>query len=951
MRIIKKILVLVVTLIVIFQESSILVMAEEDVYGNNISEYKIFEQTETHIDIVKQPKDEIVAEGENAIFTVEASGNGLKYLWMRSKDNGETWEKAFYTGYTTSEMTVPVKSFVYGYQFYCQITDKDGNQVQTNVVCAKKITNGLVLANDNNHSYAETQEGKLLINKDKVLTDASVINYSLEYAPTDIIWVSTNDVLILRFTARGEQRCGHISVSINDKEYFGTFSLNTELTEYYLPISGLSQINSIILSVDSDEQMIDLGNVELLNYGDIKVSNLKTGLFNIEAEQETLFNENQAIGSTATALIADDKYLYAIGSGILTIYDIDNMEICGTVSGLGNTRDLDFTSDGNYLVINSRENGTYFVSVINKKSPSIVSHYTTLEMATGLCVYGNYVFLCSRYYGIEIVDISDIYNPIYVTQISKVNEEYYDCCVSDGYLYVSVWAQMKIEIYSLTDVCNPEYVNTIMIDGEAGGISVIDGILYVATGYHSRNTYTTTESPGYGMGNGMEIYDVSNPQNPIWLSSSKIDGRYRYSGFDHWRVKVDGKYAYFTNIYNGIYIYDVSDLTAPKRVNHITVYIDKNSPSYKKITQGTFLFPYDTLDHAQGEIAGIAIADGKLFFSDTNTGLYEYRDDKFSTELIEQGALEGSTHIIEKPTVNGYDITLYQSTASVYAVEEYGGYLYVACGDSGIQILDEDLTLVKTMRTEDAVRDLLILDGYLYTAESSKGLGIYYINGSELQFVYRYLPNYSNLCFSQLELNYDADTLLIQAGWVRAIFLDITKRSEPTVISELSTKSMYYGNMASGISSSSTLSYYDNSGVYCYDRSDSGEYSMIYNHKGAFISERNGLANYSEGVLAIYNDGYVIFDPRSINDTPLTSLNIIKIKGKFLRGKPIISGNTLVVSYGYGNQVSIVDISDICNPIMQTQFSVYGNPDVATITENGILIPLRHGGLLRVVKR
>ena len=201
-----------------------------------------------------------------------------------------------------------------------------------------------------------------------------------------------------------------------------------------------------------------------------------------------------------------------------------------------------------------------------------------------------------------------------------------------------------------------------------------------------------------------------------------------------------------------------------------------------------------------------------------------------------------------------------------------------------------------------------------------------------------------------MELNADADTLLVQAGWTRAIFLDITERGEPSLMGELSTNSMYYGNMASGVSSSNTLSYYDNSGVYCYDRNDTGEYSIVYSHKGSFVSERNGLANYSGGVLAIYNDGYVIFDPNTIKTTPLTSLDIIKIKGKFLRGKPIVSGDTMVVSYGYGNQVSIVDISDISNPVMQVQFSVYGNPDVATIAENSILIPPRHGGLLRLVK-
>ncbi|MGN0384244.1 MAG: LVIVD repeat-containing protein, partial [Eubacterium sp.] len=534
-------------------------------------------------------------------------------------------------------------------------------------------------------------------------------------------------------------------------------------------------------------------------------------------------SEDEAVADKATSLLTDDEYLYSADEGVLTIYSLQdkaNPSPISSIDGLGNTRDMDFTTDGNFIVVNSRENGTYFVSIEDKYNPEIVSCYATLELATGLYVYGDYVFLCSRYFGVEIVDISDIYNPVYVSQVSKVNEEYYDCCVSDGYLYVSVWAQMKVEIYDLSDIYNPVSVSTILVDGECGGITVSEGVLYVACGYHGRNPYSNNAAPGYGMGNGMEIYDVSTPENPQWLSSVKIDGRYRNSAFDHWKVKVAGNYAYFTNIYNGVYIYDISDLRAPKRIDNVIIYIDKTSSNYKKITLGAAILPYDTADHAQGAVSSIAITNGHLYISDTSTGIYVYEKDFVSNELTNYGLLTGYKKNVDVPEVVGYKTTVYDCDTSVYSAVKSGENIYVACGDRGIQIIDKNLNYVSTTETKGAVRDLLLVDDILYAAESNAGLGIYLVNGKDISLIGYYTLDYYNQCFSKLEVCYDTNTLMVQAGWNRIILLDISEKSNLSLINEITTGSMYYGNLAVGTATSSVLTYCDNLGVYCYGLSD-----------------------------------------------------------------------------------------------------------------------------------
>ena len=83
--------------------------------------------------ITVNPEDCSAKVGESVVFSTEASGNVKKYQWYRSKDGGKTWGKVYYTGRATKTMTVPVEKYMNGYLFYCELTDGDGNQYNTEV--------------------------------------------------------------------------------------------------------------------------------------------------------------------------------------------------------------------------------------------------------------------------------------------------------------------------------------------------------------------------------------------------------------------------------------------------------------------------------------------------------------------------------------------------------------------------------------------------------------------------------------------------------------------------------------------------------------------------------------------------------------------------------------------------------------------------------------------------
>ncbi|MBR6628065.1 MAG: immunoglobulin domain-containing protein, partial [Lachnospiraceae bacterium] len=81
------------------------------------------------VTITGQPESKTVQAGENATFTVTASGSGLKYQWQLKKPGIDGWMNSGMTGATTGSITVQGTTARNGYQYRCVLTDGSGNQV------------------------------------------------------------------------------------------------------------------------------------------------------------------------------------------------------------------------------------------------------------------------------------------------------------------------------------------------------------------------------------------------------------------------------------------------------------------------------------------------------------------------------------------------------------------------------------------------------------------------------------------------------------------------------------------------------------------------------------------------------------------------------------------------------------------------------------------------------
>lgn len=931
-----------------------------DIFGNcSVSDICTVNEKKEYIplQITTQPSDTSANMGETAYFSVEAVGTDLIYQWQISTNNGETWDNSTAKGNATNKLSFPVIKYTYNRIYRCVITDNMGKSIISDTV---KVTQPQLkvfsLTKDDNDPEFCTQNADLLISADDFLTNSQLISESsVQKASVKYncdFNTNSSDLLILKLTAQAKEKCAKINISINNDSITATYPVYTQKANYYIPITDITKINTINITLETEYQNITISDFQLVNFHNDNITDHKSGIYIIDAKKIAV-SESDAFGDASNANAADDNYLYSVNKGTLIIYDISNGKSPKEISklnGLGKCHDISILNNSGALIITSRENGAYFVDISDPQNPKIASVYPTLEMATGLAVCGNYVFICSRYFGTEIIDATDIYNPKYYSQISNT-EEMYDCSVFGQYLYIGAWGQKKVQIYDISDLRNPKFTSTILLDGNAGGIVVENDILYVATGYHSRDDSAAVSSVGFGMGNGMEIYDVSDPQNPVWLSTTKIDGRYKYTGNDYWKIKISGDYAFLASTYSGLYIYDIGDASAPKLIEALTVRIEKDSDNYKAYSSGSYIFNFDTSQYNQAAILSVCTSKDRVFFGDPSTGIYEKRMTGVKSEAIINEQLSGSEReSVLLPEIDGYTSSLYESDCSIYSAKCANDLIYLATSH-GIQVLDENLNLINKYDTQYPVKDIVISsDGkYLYTAECDAGVGIYSVNGADITKL-SICKNSTQPDFTVTSLQICANEsfLIAQAGFSRIATINVSNKLKPVMTTSGSSGTMYYRNICQGVIAGKYNAIVDGSKVSLYSETN-GTITKGISISNSVASETNGMAAYSNNIVAIYKNGYVYFDPTSQTGA-LSSLTVNRVEGVNLKGKPVIYGNIMVVSYCINGEFFIIDISDINNPKLIGSSKVSSSIDVATVTDNFILIPMRNEGLIMLEK-
>ena len=195
---------------------------------------------------------------------------------------------------------------------------------------------------------------------------------------------------------------------------------------------------------------------------------------------------------------------------------------------------------------------------------------------------------------------------------------------------------------------------------------------------------------------GIELYDISNSVNLNHLTNFTLSsGGGGGEGTKSNCVRAIGSFAYFTSS-NGLYVVNISNPNNPVSLGSVS---------------GTSNLILENLDLEENTLAVCAHTDGVLLYD------ISYPANPFYTATIDAD--------------------------NAWAVVISGGFIYIA-NNNKILIADigdvNNPTQIGSIETGNAVKDLAIANGFLYTALGSDGVNIYDLNSAQNP---QYLDNFN----------------------------------------------------------------------------------------------------------------------------------------------------------------------------------------------------------------
>ena len=866
----------------------------------------------------------------------------------------------------------------------------------------------------------------------------------IEYALTDAqkSKISDGDVMILEAYVRTKDKGGKIAFDVigaDGKSYMQNDSNDLYIDEsdngknlYYITsswsrismpyISGADEstlkidtdentyIASVTLSKPVEKQLDAAGKTVINDF----IMYEKSGMYDLSGAAENVLTKTFDSSITAvcdTVLSPDGKYLYTVGGGALyisSLEDPENPKVIGKINNLGALRQIAIPEKNpDLLVVTGRQCGVTLIDIYDKTNPKKAAKYDSIEYATGLCIWGDYMFVADRVFGVEIVDISDFTN---VTEESKKDGTAYknalskqlaiarcgeaqSCRVYDGILYAGLWGEHRIDMFDLrNDISNPVKIAEIKLSGKGDGmaVSVKDSktYLYAATGHHT-GTYPggtdTRANLQAGQGNGFDIFDVTdivaNGKNgkAEYLSTVRADGRFSYSLYDYWSVKYaqnNGReYIYFGSSLNGFYIYDVTDKTAPKRLSHTVM----NVKGGTKLTSG--LIPYDQTEYTRSPVCGFDTLDGYIYIGGTVSGVYVQKDSlayraEYETCDISP-AVTDSFYNLSLPEGIG-DTVFYRKSdeqfqsARVYA-KDGAEYIFAACGTGGIKVFDTNLNVLYTYPSKDITSDIYIAGNTLYAADGQAGLRFFAIGDdahlTEIGKAYNYEGASSPI--KQVVVTSDGKWAVMQAG-LRMQIANVSDVNNPKFAAKPSA-TVYTRQIMDGFVKDTDA-----------DGNEYDRFAVVYGHTKAgvlidFAQDTPKITQFGSvaaaginGGLSVAKDGktviasgvgsaatrYLIVDGyKDFNNIsssykiPWTN-RVQKTDGDNLPqnmvGKSYINGDIMTVSDMIGGTVSMIDISDIENPKALAWFKANGTPNISYASDSCIILTLGYQGIVKI---
>lgn len=796
--------------------------------------------------------------------------------------------------------------------------------------------------------------------KTEVKTTAGKVYYALVYA----YGTDANHKLTLSLKNGSTDVVGY--------SYF----VPTQLTAVYLPFVATGEEEQVVVKAD-------LGGSFYVSEPRIVASpyeynKTKSGTYLVMADdwdynevtakdENGLLNAPESAGEVGKDRTLDCKivgdYMYSLCNGRLHVLkrDGDSFAWIGATDYYGELRQIAVTSDSKGLVVVGRNYGIFAFDISNPEQPKLASHIDSLEMASGLDIYGRYLYVADRTFGVDIIDIADIYNPVFISNIPTGETQ--NVCYWGGYVFAGVWAECIVRVIDVRDVDAPKQVSEIKLSGRGDGVHVNNGILYAATGQFPPSASSPRENPGYGLGHGLELWDVSNPASPERLSVVRSDGAEYAGNPDLWRVFTVGDYVIYTSVFSGVFVYDVSNPAAPTRVAQ---YVALSDTASNTRWTSKYVFAHqrgvELPDNKLGYPAVCATVDGgKLYFG---TGLYKSGNNLYEAELpfalgtpnpndsdpdAQEREYDGSYYDIDAETIFGKGALSYRSGSQIRSIAIYGDYLYLAAGSRGIIVLDKKtLECVAEYDSFDLTKDIAIHGEYLYTAEASAGIAIYRINAADPTKI-TLVSQTALLDMVQLQLSPDARYALVHTANTSAL-LDLRNMQTPKVYFQNTSFNMVYQyQMSIGcINNRYLMISSSKKQLQLFDFGPDGSYEIpVIKEWTESAIGVSGLC--ADGSNALLSSGKKVFyfDPATLDTGKSISAQYTSVQYTDMSQCPVVIGDYIFTGLRYKGTFNILKLSeDRKKATTVKKLTLHANHGVTVSDGERYYLPLGYGGIV-----
>ena len=633
------------------------------------------------------------------------------------------------------------------------------------------------------------------------------------------------------------------------------------------------------------------------------------------------------------ALYLDGDILYCGQGPSIHALDVSSPlepRLLSSAKAAGMVRQI--TVQNGYLFASCREAGVYIFDVHDPHHIRTMLRYDPVELATGIEVAGDVLFLATRQNGVEMVDISDINNPKHIRMEKTVESQ--SVTYRDGYLYSGEWSGHEVTVIDVHDMATVKTLRTANMQAFGDGVWTYGKYLYASTGHNLCDPKFTREE-SWGFGHGLEIFDISKPANPKFVSKIAFDPLYWKSN-DYWtpRPFSKGKYVACADAANGIYIVDAHKPKTPSTLTRV---------DFRK------------KDGGQVAVTSCAVGKGVIYvsvFSEHGLMMLECPDAEPCVQP--KGVLPVNANYrypYTTPADSHFNAWKPATDAPVRGVAAKGRIMYAACSWGGLEILRmrEDGKMEKIGTGPMAYAgDVKEDNGKLYVAEGTAGFAIYQIeNDTVLHEIGRYnefgKKNGTNPACVWIFVP-DATHVVACCRHSGYQFFDVSNPAQIRFIKSIEGGPGW--------------------DKYVCDKADSkGWYPRVRHQEGVYwvnlndptLTQRKGA-----GITSDLTDGICLFR----GDRFLTINNRLKVRKAFvfssdqidapkngaegnLVGMPCWDGGDRVaLTYRFDREIRMVDMKDEHHPITLWTEQVFGYPETATFWCGKLAVPCGYQGLL-----